>query len=238
MRTKTLLLTGALTALGSAALMAQTNVYSVNAVGYINITLGPGYNMIANQLNTTNNTLGSLLNDSTGTYDSFIVDKWTGTTFVDDTGDSTFSGTPTGWDNNGVMTMNPGEAVWIKNPYKTNFNITFIGTVPSGPLTTVIPANAYSMLSSQVPVAGDIITNPAINLTNYNIGDTVFVFNNNPPATPGYTTYSAAGPLFGGFGDQGNWTSTGDPTVAVGQGFWYKNNSSAAINWTRTFSTQ
>ena len=40
MRTKTMLLSALLGGLGSVSLMAQsTNVYSLNAVGYINITV-------------------------------------------------------------------------------------------------------------------------------------------------------------------------------------------------------
>jgi hypothetical protein len=54
MRTKTLLLTAALSAAGIATSMAQ-NVYSVNMVGYINKTMPKGLSMIANQLNASPN---------------------------------------------------------------------------------------------------------------------------------------------------------------------------------------
>ena len=46
MRTKTLLLTAALAAAGVVSSMAQ--VYSVNSVGYVNLTLPNGFSMIAN----------------------------------------------------------------------------------------------------------------------------------------------------------------------------------------------
>ena len=46
MRTKTLLLTAALSAAGIASSMAQ--VYSVNAVGYVNTPLVTGFNLISN----------------------------------------------------------------------------------------------------------------------------------------------------------------------------------------------
>src|SRR5947207_10303632 len=46
MRTKTLLLTAALAAAGAASAMAQ-NVYSVNAVGYANVSVPSGFSMIA-----------------------------------------------------------------------------------------------------------------------------------------------------------------------------------------------
>ena len=42
--------------------MAQSNVYSLNVVGYYNVPVAANsLVMIANQLNTTNNTLGSLI---------------------------------------------------------------------------------------------------------------------------------------------------------------------------------
>src|SRR2546426_805740 len=60
MRTKTLLLTAALTAAGALTSMAQ--VYSVNIVGYINLSIPRGFSMIANQLNATpDNTLETLM---------------------------------------------------------------------------------------------------------------------------------------------------------------------------------
>src|SRR6185436_10390289 len=60
MRTKTLLLTAALVGAGIASSMAQA-VYSVNAVGYVNLTLGRGYSMIANPLNNGSNALSQIL---------------------------------------------------------------------------------------------------------------------------------------------------------------------------------
>ena len=60
MRTKTLLLSAAVLAAGLAASTAQS-VFSVNAVGYVNKTLAPGYNLIANPLNGTNNLLSTII---------------------------------------------------------------------------------------------------------------------------------------------------------------------------------
>ncbi|MCX7872360.1 MAG: hypothetical protein N2487_03660, partial [Verrucomicrobiae bacterium] len=60
MKTKAILLAAAVAVAGAVAVKAQT-VYSVNVVGYVNVTLYPGFNLIANPLNTTNNTIASLL---------------------------------------------------------------------------------------------------------------------------------------------------------------------------------
>jgi hypothetical protein len=59
MRTKTLLLTAALSAAGVATSMAQ--VYSVNAVGYVNTQLVPGLNLISNPLEAADNKIKTLL---------------------------------------------------------------------------------------------------------------------------------------------------------------------------------
>ena len=60
MRTKTLILTAALAAAGIATSKAQT-VFSVNAVGFVNVPLTPGYNLFCNPLNATNNSIQSLI---------------------------------------------------------------------------------------------------------------------------------------------------------------------------------
>src|SRR5262245_9396280 len=80
MRTKTLLCAAALAA-GVATSMAQSNVYSLNVVGYVNVTtLGGGnFNMMANPLNNTNNSLTNLFavaqdGDSIFTWDANIQD--------------------------------------------------------------------------------------------------------------------------------------------------------------------
>src|SRR5437588_10363094 len=60
MRTKTLLLTAALSAAGVASSMAQGTVFSVNAVGYVNTTVGPKFSLIANPLTASDNTINTL----------------------------------------------------------------------------------------------------------------------------------------------------------------------------------
>jgi hypothetical protein len=244
MRTKTLLITGALTALSSAALMAQTNVYSLNAVGYINVTAYPGFTIIADQLiGATNNQIVNLFPNgpgsaTVGAYDGLTIYKFSGGTYTSDVGDSQLGQGNTGWDFGGVITLNPGEAAWINNPRGTNVNLTFVGTVPTGPLSlTINGPNKFNLISSIVPQSGDLITN--MGLTNFNVGDTVYVFNYNAAGTVGsYTTYSSD---TAGFGAPGSylleWDAPGDPQVNVGQGFWYHTGvSGAGFTWTRNFS--
>jgi len=232
MRTKTLLLTSALTALSSAALMAQTNVYSLNAVGYINVTVLPGFNMIACQLQTTNNTLGSLISDASGYIDKCVAYKFNGSSYTVDTANSATSSFANNWGAGGVMTMNPGEAIWFKNIFSTNLTFTFVGTVPQGTLsTTVAGPNTFNMVSSQVPQGGDVVTN--LGLTNFNNLDTFYVFN---PTNQAYTTYSVNFATGQSGYNQDFVGTVGDPIVNVGQGFWYKTGTGGAVTWSRTFS--
>ena len=65
MRTKTLLLSAAALAAGVVTSMAA-NTYSVNVVGYINVTVQPGFNIIGNQLDVDGvDTISTVLNAST-----------------------------------------------------------------------------------------------------------------------------------------------------------------------------
>jgi len=228
-----MILAAALTALGSAAVMAQTNVYSLNAVGYVNVTLYPGFNMVADQLQSGTNTIGSLINDATGQYDKMVVFKWTGTGFQSDTANSLISTFADNWINGGVITLNPGEAAWIKWTNTTLATLTFVGTVPQGTLNTTIAGNAsFSMISSQVPQGGDLATD--LGFTNFNQGDTMYVFagSNQSYKVYNYNTNT------GNSGYLQNFTGgTGDPILAVGQGFWYKTGVGAPLTtWSRTFS--
>jgi hypothetical protein len=152
MRTKALLLTAALSAAGVATSMAQ--VYSVNAVGYVNLSLGPGLSMIANPLNGTNNHLNTVLalpNDSS--VDGVNVFRFNvasqnysdAAQWISNFG--WFSSNPTE-----DYILNPGEGFFFQNIYSTPVNVTFVGEVPQGTLSNPYAgANNLSLRSSIVP---------------------------------------------------------------------------------------
>jgi hypothetical protein len=247
MRTKTVLLSALLGALSSVAVHAQ-NVYSINAVGYINVVLYPGFNMISCPLITSNSSIASLFPNnppngqqygSGGPYYNVFIFQWNGTTMIYDQGDNTdFTSGTNGWDNNGVITMNPGQAVWFLNPNSTNMTNTFVGTVPTGTLTNTL-SPGFNMVSSIVPLTGDVVTN--MNLTNFNNGDinnneyqdTVFVYSGTAQS---FLSYQVQGSSFGGFGYDNQWVAPGDPQVTnVSQGFWYLN-TGPTIHWVENYS--
>ena len=64
MRTKTLLLTAFVGALGFTA--AQAQVYSVNAVGYVNKSIPAGFSIVANPLNNGENKVADVFGANPG----------------------------------------------------------------------------------------------------------------------------------------------------------------------------
>jgi hypothetical protein len=215
MRTKTLLLSAAVLAAGLAASVAQS-VYSVNAVGYVNLTLGPGYSLISNPLNGTNNNLSTVLpTPPDGTY----VLKW-------DPATQSFLNPFNYLDGVGWLpdtTVNPGEGVFINLPPGSgNVTLTFVGEVPQGALTNRISGN-YSLLASVVPqqIALDA---PEASFPVQD-GDYVLFWN---PATQAFDN-----PI--NYLDGVGWLPSA-PTPAVGQAFFYFTGSGASRLWTRNFS--
>lgn len=242
MRTKTLALSALLGMVGAGTAMSQSVVYSLNAVGYITLTLQPGYNIIACQLITTNNTIGSLINNAGGPYDGSTVFKYNAATghYTEDFADSQGSSYSNGWDFNGTLTLNPGEAVWFNNGTPNPVTMTFVGTVPQG-TNTVNIQGGYQMISSPVPFGGDLVTN--MGFTNYSDESTVFVFNNPAPGKPrgGYAEYFVD--LSGGSSGYMSQWDTPDPTLQVGQGFFYNSGtggnaygSAGPTPWVQVFS--
>ena len=158
MRTRTLLLAAAALAAGLATSSAQ--VYSQNVVGYMNVTAPQGFSIIANQLNSTNNSIGSLIpspNNGSIVY-KFVNGVLTANNYF-------FSWT----DPN--MTLNPGEGVIFYNAGPGGSTFTFVGEVKQGTLSTQLPAG-FSIISSQVPQAGLISTDLGMPIPNN--GDIVY----------------------------------------------------------------
>lgn len=190
MRTKTLLLTAAMAAGAALSGMAQT-VYSVNAVGYVNLAIPQGWSMIANPLNTTNNTIEALFSAAT-TPEETTIYKWDGTKYVSTTAE--FGD----WSQKGI-TLNPGEGCFMNA--KSAFTNTFVGEVMQGALSNALPVG-FSIRGSMVPQAG---TATELGLTaSVAEEDTIYQWTG--------ATYKSATYEFGA------WSV--EPNIKVGEAFW------------------
>jgi hypothetical protein len=186
--------------LGVAGIIAASaQVYSVNVVGYINVPVPPGFSMIANQLDSGNNTVSSLM---PSVPEGVTIYKFVNGSYL-------INGYEFGEWSLPDMTLNPGEGAFIYNPGAA-FNALFVGEVKQGTLTTPIPAG-FSIAASQVPQTGaldSVLGFPVVD------GDTVYLFNNTTGA------YAISGYEFG------EWSIV--PTPKVGEAF-FVNKVSAVI---------
>jgi hypothetical protein len=211
MRTKTLILTTVATAAGIASSLAQgTPVFSVNAVGYVNVKVAAGPNkftIIANPLNAPDNKIPALWANPP---EDVTVYKFNGTGYVA----TSFS---FGEWSDPNFELAPGEAAFVQNPTPDELTITFVGEVLQGATSNPVP-QGLSMRSSKIPQTGLLQTD--LKYTP-NEDDTVYQFNT---ATQSYNASSFA---FGAW-------DPAEPTVAVGTGFFLQR--SAAGSWDRTFN--
>jgi hypothetical protein len=233
MRTKTMLLSALLGAIGSVSAMAQ-NVYSLNAVGYINVTAPVGFSIISCPLFTSDpsNTVGTLFpNGANQLKGSAVYQYNTATGFYNSDQASTKlannNGYTNGWEFGGTITVLPGQAVFFDNNTAAPVTFTFVGTVPSGSLTNPI-VTGFNLIGSILPASGDLVTNSLTSFTNPVSGDTVYFYDN---ASGFYDSY--------GYTKKNGWQSSGsaaDPSVpTVGEGFFY-NTASAGISWVENYS--
>jgi len=212
MRTKTLLLTAALSVAGVATSMAQ--VYSVNAVGYVNTTLNPGFNLISNPLVAQNNTVASLFAEVGPQAPGMQVYKFTSSGYKI----ALYDDLDQAWTGDGAQeTVLPGEGVFVRNPNSTPLTVTFVGEVMQGNLSTPLPAG-LSIKSSQVPQAG---TAAELGLQGQ-AGDQIY-------------QYTGTGYYISLFDDLDNAWSPALRPLKVGEAFFYRN-ANAPRAWTRTFN--
>jgi hypothetical protein len=155
MRTKTILLSAAALAAGLASSVAQSNVYSVNVVGYVNQPLPAGtLACIANPLDNGTNDLNSVLGAVPAKSTAQI---WNGSGFT-----SSVKGT--GWSPN--FSIPPGVGLFVNS--KSAVTNTYVGNVLANvgaSVTNALPSGQLVLVGSQLPYAGDLNdTNLALNL--------------------------------------------------------------------------
>jgi hypothetical protein len=216
---------------GSLSAMAQATLYSSNVVGFVTVPVAGGayyggpcgcltipnkFQMIANPLNATNNTIGSLI---PAAPNGTILYKFTGDYFAI----ATYLNL-VGWDHP-EFTLNPGEGAILCSP--TNWTLTFFGEVLQGSLTDSYPAG-FCIRASQVPETGTL-TALGFQVDQLSDGDTFYQFN------PGNQSYEIYVWFLGTWGNVGV-DRFSEPTLGIGESMWFQTQN--AGSWNRTFTVQ
>ncbi|MEI2722206.1 MAG: hypothetical protein V9H26_01310 [Verrucomicrobiota bacterium] len=152
MRTKTTLAAAAILAAGLVSSMAQANVYSLNVVGYVNVTVegGGAYNLLANPLN---NTAGNDLNTLFSGPQANTSQVLTWDTDLFDFSAVQPSYAAGAWSANVPLPV--GKGFFYVNQ-GTTFTQTFVGEVVQGSFTNVVTGSgAYNLIGASVPEGGN-----------------------------------------------------------------------------------
>jgi len=223
MRTKTLLAAAAIVAAGIASSMAQSNVYSLNVVGYVNKSFQAGlYTLVSSPLKNGANTLKDLIPNPP---DNTIVQRWSVAAQDLDVVIPTYVAGSGNWVPNPVIL--PGEGFFVVNGDGSgSFTNTFVGEVQQGSITNAIAGNsAYQAIGSPVPIGGNIATV----LSGYVASDNDIIQTWNVPAQDldvAIPTYVAG---------SGTWIP--DATIGVADGFFLVR-ADPGVNWVRNFTVQ
>jgi uncharacterized repeat protein (TIGR01451 family) len=195
-----------LTVLSNPSHPGGNPVYTVNVLGYINLSVPPGDSMLGRSLflqpeSSVANLFGSV-------PDGVTLFKPDGNGFV---------ANPylDGWADP-EMPVLPGEGFILRNPYETNLTVTIVGEVGLGSLIHHLPAGP-ALVNSIVPQAGRLVQTlqfPAAS------NDLILMLD---PATGGSRAYT--------FRNQ-EWFPE-EPMLEVGQSFWSIKETSA--DWERFF---
>jgi hypothetical protein len=231
MRTKALLLAAAFAAVGVATSVAQ--VYSVNAVGYVNVSLTPGFNLVSNPLDAGagNNTVANLFKNITPTplngIRVYTFDPSTGGYLTAQW--NAVPGVGFGTGPGATAVVPPGQGAFVFNPDVTTAaprTLTFVGEVMQGTLSNQLP-EGFSIRANQVPRAGNPSTFGLPGIP----GDRLYRFDK---STGGYTTFQYSGAPFNSWRSGGANVSL--PAIEVGEAFFFFHSQPAAASWNQTFN--
>lgn len=220
MRTK-LLLAVAVLAAGVASTVAQSNVYSLNIVGYVNKTIPSGYSILANPLKA-GATNGA--NEIMTPIDGSQYLTWNGAGYDYVSYDTGFGGWIDGAFNPAnPPSLPPGKAFFFFNPVAATTN-TFVGEVVPGPGATnsLNLVSGYNFVGSVLPASASDITAAPVRLPLID-GMQILQWNG---ASYNYSSYDTG---FGGWID-GSFNPIAAPSYTIGDGF-FLFNPVAAQGW-------
>ena len=174
---KTLLIAAAALAAGMLSVQAQSNVYSQNIVGYVNLIIPAGqFAFIGNQLSVGTNGLNEviksgLVSDPDGNINTTVW-LWSGAGYTplqywtenDAVNGSLFANPGQG---NGFYTaggtivtdksLAPGRGAFLQNPASTNITVTLVGAVAPAATNIISLPGGYSALCIPGPVSQPLV---------------------------------------------------------------------------------
>jgi hypothetical protein len=220
MRTKTLLAAAAIVAAGLASTMAQSNVYSLNVVGYVNKSFQNGYfTFVSNPLNSNTNSLKDIIPNPP---DNTQVFRWNVSAQDFDAVIPTYVASSASWSPNPQIKAGEGFFVAAGG----DFTNTFVGEVRQGSTTVALAGNGnFEAIASPVPIGGSVATV----LTGYTPTDNDQVFTWNVTAQDLDSTI----PTY--IASSSSWSPAGN--VNVGDGFFLVR-AGGPVNWVRNFTVQ
>jgi hypothetical protein len=182
------------------------DVPSLNALGFVAITLAPGFSLIGNPLESPNNSVAELFKDwpdgtSLNKFDTRLFrlsenilehNRWSRAT----------------------EKLSPGDGAIFFNPTNDYKSHNFVGEVLQGNLAVPVPAG-FSLRSSLVPRAGNLQEDLGFPVTE---GDVIHLFDRDRQK---YVLHPF---------EKGQWKN-GPPIVSVGESFWVAKTEPG--NWTR-----
>jgi len=221
MRTKVILGMAALAA-GALTSMAQSNVYSLNVVGYVNTPLPAGaLVLVSAPLDPGTNDLNTLVvappfGSTVSTWNVGLQDF--------DASGATYSTKKASWLPDLVIPA--GIGFFLSSP--VNYTNTWVGNVRQGALSTPITGNSgLDLIGSQVPMGASITTNV---LAQYpaTFGDTISTWN------VGLQDFDASGTTYS---TKKNAWNPDDVGIKVADGF-FLSRQGPAVTYTRNFTVQ
>jgi hypothetical protein len=214
-RAKTLLAVALAAGIATSA-VAQSNIYSLNVVGYYQVPVSANQKvMLGNQLHTTNDTLAVVIPNPPPRSQFFKYNGGFSGYSFDDLDEV--------WVPDGNVSLAPGEGGFFLSPVATT--LTFMGEVMQGSLTNTLPINTKVIRTSIVPQAGRVTADLGLPGEPY---DELFTW---PSQSGGYIAFS--------FDDIDLAWFPFDASNAVGQSFFYiKSGVGTHTNWIRNFTVQ
>jgi hypothetical protein len=238
-----MLISALLGMLGAVAVSGQTNVYSLNVVGYVNYWGSPGYSLITVPLsNSPDNDPTSLMDNRSGQFDGCTIQIWTNGGFVGYVADhQAGQGAVNGWvEPQGTILLNPGVGAVLYNPHATNVWFTIVGEVPEGSLTNILNPG-LNLVGSIIPASEGMSTNSIVTFpspANGQMDGDELLMLYNAGSGYGYTIYTADSLNYNpptNYGWDGP-PGAGQPMLSTpAQGFWYRAGNQQ-VQWVEQWS--